>query len=129
MTTRAISKLITVLIALVWLVNGLFCKVLDLVPRHQQIVGEILGQEYAGELTMAIGLAEAGMAVWILSGYKSRFNAVLQIIIIATMNILEFLLVPDFLLWGKANSIFALLFILVIYYNEFQLKPKIVQAT
>ena len=32
------------LIAAVWLANGLFCKVLNLVPRHQQIVARILGK-------------------------------------------------------------------------------------
>ncbi len=61
------------------------------------------------------------MAIWILSRYKHKFNAIAQIAIIAIMNILEFLLVPDILLWGKLNSFFALLFILLIYYNEFVL--------
>jgi hypothetical protein len=35
-------KLLNYLIAAVWLVNGLFCKVLGLVPRHQEIVATIL---------------------------------------------------------------------------------------
>lgn len=128
MAFKNASRFINYLIALVWLVNGLFCKVLNLVPRHQKIVGEILGQEYARELTITIGLAEVGMALWILSRYKNRLNAILQIAIIASMNILEFLLVPELLLWGKANSLFALLFILLIYYNEFYLMNKTSQA-
>src|SRR5688572_10761350 len=107
MTSNTIHKLLTYFIAAVWVANGLFCKVLNLVPRHQQIVARILGDDYARPLTLLIGLSEIGMAICILSGIKSRLNAMLQILIIATMNILEFMLVPDLLLWGKVNSIFA----------------------
>jgi len=117
-------KILTTLIALVWLANGLFCKVLNLVPRHEQIVGRILGENYARPLTIVIGLSEVVMAIWVFSGYKSRFNAFVQIAVIASMNILEFLLVPDLLLWGKLNSLFAFLFIVMIYINECILNKK-----
>lgn len=116
--------IINYFIAAVWLVNGLFCKVFNLVPRHQEIVATILGQEHARLLTIAIGISEILMAVWILSGIKSRLNALLQIAVIVVMNTLEFILVPGLLLWGRFNALFALLLILVIYYNEFHLKPK-----
>jgi hypothetical protein len=119
MTGMKIYKILTYCIATVWIANGLFCKVLNLVPRHEQIVGRIIGIDYARPLTVLIGLSEIGMAVWILSGVKIRLNILAQIIIVATMNTLEFILVPDLLLWGKMNSIFAFLFILVVYYNEF----------
>lgn len=118
------AKLIDYLIAAVWLVNGLFCKVLNLVPRHQEIVAAILGQEHARLLTIAIGISEVLMAVWILTGIKSRLNAIVQILVIGVMNTLEFILLPHLLLWGRFNSLFALLLILVIYYNEFHLKPQ-----
>jgi len=122
-------KLLNYIIANVWIVNGLFCKVLNLVPRHQQIVGQILGNEYSRSLTILVGLLEIGMAIWILTGLWTRLNAVTQILVIAAMNVLEFVLVPDLLMWGKANSIFAFLFILLIYYNEFHLNKKIAQQT
>ena len=64
------------------------------------------------------------MAVWILSGYKTKLNAIAQITIVATMNTLEFILVPDLLLWGKLNSLFAFIFILVVYINEFYFNKK-----
>ena len=64
------------------------------------------------------------MAVWILSAYKTKLNAIVQIAIVATMNILEFMLVPDLLLWGKLNSLFAFIFILVVYFNEFYFNNK-----
>jgi hypothetical protein len=120
-------KILNYLIATVWLANGLFCKVLNLVPRHEQIVARILGEEFSRPLTLTIGLAEIAMAVWIMSGIKSRLNALAQIVIVAMMNILEFILVPDLLLWGKANSVFALIFIFVIYFNEFILNKRTAQ--
>jgi hypothetical protein len=109
---------------MIWLANGLICKVLDLVPRHRQIVAEIIGEEYAGLFTIAIGIAEILMAVWVVSKIRTRFNAIVQIIVIAVMNTLEFILVPDLLLWGRANAIFAFMLIGVIYFNEFYLNQK-----
>jgi uncharacterized membrane protein YphA (DoxX/SURF4 family) len=129
MTNKGIYKFITYCIAAVWLVNGLFCKVLDLVPRHQEIVKSITNVDGASAayLTILIGLAEIVMAVWILSGYQSKINAILQILIVATMNILEFTLVPDLLLWGKLNSLFAFLFIGLVYFNEFYWHKRTMQ--
>jgi uncharacterized membrane protein YphA (DoxX/SURF4 family) len=129
MTKRALHILLTYLIAAVWLVNGLFCKVLNLVNRHEQIVGRILGDDYARPLTFLIGLSEVGMAVWIVSRIKTRMNAVVQMVIVATMNLLEFILVPDLLLWGSLNSLFAFLFILVVYYHEFVLAKPVYQQS
>ena len=107
-----------------WIVNGFFCKVLNLVPRHEQIVARILGDTYSKPLTILIGLSEIVMALWILIGYKSKLNAIVQILIVATMNTLEYILVPDLLLWGKLNSIFVFFFILVVYCNEFYFNRK-----
>ena len=108
------------LIAAVWLVNGLYCKVLNAVPRHEAIVARILGDEYAPFFTKAIGCSEIVMAIWVLSRYKSRLNAVTQMLIVGVMNVLEFVLVPDLLLWGHLNAVFALAFIAVVYWYEFQ---------
>lgn len=129
MTDKIIHKLLTYLIAKVWIANGLFCKVLNLVPRHQEIVSRILGAHYSRILTILIGLSEFFMAIWILCKTKTRLNAIAQIAIVATMNTLEFLLVPDLLLWGKLNSLFAFIFILVVYFNEFYLNKKLSQHT
>lgn len=117
-------SLINLFIAAVWLANGLLCKVLNLVPRHQEIVKEILSTEYAGLLTILIGIAEVVMTVWILSNYKPKWNAVIQIVIIAVMNIIEFTMVPHLLLWGRLNIVFAAMFIALIYFNEFHLNKK-----
>lgn len=119
-----IKKILTYCIATVWIANGLFCKVLNLVPRHEQIVARILGDDHSRLLTILIGLSEIIMAACILIAFKTELNAIAQIIVVATMNILEFILVPDLLLWGKLNSLFAFIFILVVYFNEFYFYKK-----
>jgi len=114
-----IRTALTIGIALVWLINGLFCKLLNFVPRHQMIVSRILGEEYSVMATKVIGLLEILMAVWVLSGIQSRRCALVQVLAVAIMNIIEFLLVPDLLLFGRANAIVATFLILVIIANEF----------
>ena len=125
MNKRNQYHLLKWLIAAVWLINGLYCKVLNQVPRHREIVGEILGEDFATPLTLLIGISEIVMAIWVLSGFKSRFNTLCQIGLVAVMNVLEFILVPELLLWGKLNALFALGFILILYYHEFILKADI----
>jgi hypothetical protein len=119
-----INRVLTFFIGGVRIVNGLFCKILNLVPRHQQIVSRILGDDLGPMLTKVIGISEILMAVWIISRIKPRFNALTQTLIIATMNILEFILVPDLLLWGRLNIVFAFCFIALILCNEFILRRK-----
>jgi hypothetical protein len=125
MTRGNTHRILSHFISLVWFINGLVCKVINLVPRHEQIVSRILGNDHSRLLTVLIGLSEIVMAVWILSGFKKRFCAITQIIVIGTMNILEFVLAPDLLLWGRLNSLFAFLFILLIYFNEFVFNKKL----
>ena len=38
--------------------------------------------------------------------------------LVAMMNALEAWLAPDLLLWGRANAVFASLFIALLYYYE-----------
>lgn len=129
MAQKTLYKILTYSIAAIWFVNGLFCKVLNLVPRHEQIVSRILGAEHSTLFTKLIGVSEILMALWIISGIKSRFNTWAQITIIVAMNTLEYKLVPDLLLWGKLNSLYAFIFINVIFCNEFFIKKKSIQQT
>ncbi len=119
-----LNKIVIYIISLVWFINGFFCKILNLAPRHQEIVARILNEEYSREITIIIGVLEVFMIIWILSGFKSRLNSITQISIIITMNIIEFFLAKDLLMWGKLNIIFAFLFVAIIYYNEFVIKNK-----
>lgn len=118
------KSLINVFISLVWLINGLFCKVLNLVPRHQEIVGKILGYQNGYWITKTIGVLEILMFVWIVSAIKSRWCALIQMVVVAIMNVIEFLAVPDLLLFGRLNALVALLFISLIYFNEFGRKEN-----
>lgn len=114
-------------IASVWLINGLFCKILNYVPRHELIVARILGSEHAYIITKAIGFSEVLMTIWIISLIRSRLCATMQILIISTMNSIEFIFASDLLLFGKLNAFNALLFVSIIYYNEFILAPKMIR--
>lgn len=118
------NNIIRYLISLVWLVNGLFCKVLNQVPRHEEIVSRILGTTYSRELTVLIGFSEIMMVVWILSRFKTKLNAVVQIVIVLTMNFIEFIFAKDLLLWGSFNAVFAIVFVSIVYYNEFVMNKK-----
>ena len=124
MNLEKLHTLFKLIIASVWLVNGLFCKVLDWIPRHQQIIAEFLGAAYASYYTLVIGFFEILMAVWIVSGIKSRINVYSQIFIILLMNVLEFIYVPELLLWGRWNIVFAIVFCGLIYFNH-RLNTKI----
>ena len=111
-------------IALVWLINGLFCKVINLVPRHEQIVASLLGTSYSRQVTLLIGLAETVLALLIMMNFRPRLLAVLQMVIIAIMNIIEFVVVPELLMWGRFNALFALLLIIISFCNEFIVKKQ-----
>ncbi|WP_428740811.1 DoxX-like family protein [Tenacibaculum sp.] len=124
MNKKYLHTILIYLIACVWLINGLFCKVFNLVPKHQEIVGKIIDSNYSRELTVIIGMLEIVMVIWIISNYKPKLNVITQIIIVMVMNIIELLLIPDMLLWGKFNMVFAVLFVLIVYINEFSLKIK-----
>jgi hypothetical protein len=127
--SRPIHTVLVYLSFAVWAINGLFCKVLNLVPRHEQIVARILGASYSRTLTITIGIFEMVMAFWILSRIQTRWNVLTQILVVATMNTLEFILVPDLLLFGRLNSVVALLFITSIYINEFYLGKRLTTET
>lgn len=89
----------TALLATVWLLNGLGAKLLGLVPRHRDIVARFVGDASALSLTRLIGLGEISMAIWIASGRSRRACAATQLVVIATMNVLELVWAHDLLLF------------------------------
>jgi uncharacterized membrane protein YphA (DoxX/SURF4 family) len=72
----------------VWLHQGVWAKILDGDPSHRDIVGRMPGltPTSAQAVTMGIGVLEAGMAVWVLSGYRPRTCAATQIGLMAGFN-------------------------------------------
>jgi hypothetical protein len=93
------KSILTAIIASVWLINGLYAKLLGFVPRH-------------------------GVATWIMVGLYRRQTAAAQIGIILTMNVLETILAPDLLLWGRLNLLFAVLFCGLVYFHGYGLKDQ-----
>jgi uncharacterized membrane protein YphA (DoxX/SURF4 family) len=94
-------KLIRLSIAVVWLYQGLWCKVLGGVPHQEAVISSVpfLG---AGEIRVALitlGLVECGLALWVLSGRWMRQAAIAQTALLAAMNsgglIWAWHLIPD----------------------------------
>src|SRR5688572_12269082 len=102
-----LAALLNLSIALVWLINGLFCKVLGFVPRHEMIVARILGNEDAYSLTKIIGGLEILMAIWVVSRIAPKLCITTQVLLVATMNIIEYNRAPDLLLFGNYNIVVA----------------------
>lgn len=117
------SPVARVVFATVWLVNGVWCKIMDGVPRHREIVARILGEEHSLLLTRLIGVGEVVMAVWILSGIRWRWSCAVQIAAVVAMNAVELALAPDLLLFGRYNALVALAYIAVVAWAGF-VKPR-----
>lgn len=125
--TMSCGRLIDYALALLWLVMGLYCKVLGYVPRHQEIVGAILGEQVAPVATVMIGVGEMLLAIWIMCGWYRRVTAGVQILLVVTMNSLELWIAAEHLLWGPVNFLFALMLCIVIYWNGFH-NPRTTHA-
>ena len=91
MTTDITDKSVRPLVASVWLVHGLYNKLLGGSPRHLAIVQSVPGLSgVAGEriLTM-VGLFEVAVALWILSGRAPLHCAATQTVVLLSMNVVE----------------------------------------
>ena len=81
-------RLIRISIALVWIYQGLWCKVLGQAPRHQAILNTlpVLTSAEAHSVLIALGLLECGIAVWVISGWRPTQGALLQTALLVGMN-------------------------------------------
>jgi uncharacterized membrane protein YphA (DoxX/SURF4 family) len=93
-----LHRLAATFIAGVWIFHGLYSKILNGIPRHKMIVGEILGETVADAAVIAIGTLEILLGCWVLSGLRRRLNAAVQTLAIVSMNTLEILLAREFLI-------------------------------
>jgi uncharacterized membrane protein YphA (DoxX/SURF4 family) len=82
------DKLIRLAIAMVWLYQGLWCKVLGGAPRHEAVIASapFIGPVEARAAMVAIGLVECGLAVWVLLGWQRRWAALAQTALLVGMN-------------------------------------------
>jgi hypothetical protein len=86
--TRPDPKLIRASIALVWLYEGLWCKLLGGLPRHAEVIAAtpFLGPVTARAALITLGLGECGIAAWVLSGQRIRKAALVQTVLLVAMN-------------------------------------------
>jgi uncharacterized membrane protein YphA (DoxX/SURF4 family) len=79
--------LIRVAIALVWLYEGLWCKVLGRMPNQQEVLASHpMFRTWAKRALFALGLLEVAIAVWVLSGLFAWEAALFQTVLLVTMN-------------------------------------------
>lgn len=98
---RRAGRLPTIVVASVWLVHGLFNKLLHGSPRHLQIVQSVPGLAGSrGELVLTIvGMCEVGIAVWVVSGSAAIVCASVQTVFLLSMNVVELSVARSLLLW------------------------------
>ncbi|RYY41495.1 MAG: hypothetical protein EOO08_01765 [Chitinophagaceae bacterium] len=119
-----LRRFLTLSIGLVWLLNGIWAKLLQGVPRHPAIVARFFGSASAPALTSLIGIGEAIIGIWWLSGFQRKTNALLQIGCIICMNTLEALFAEDLLLWGRWNALWGALLCVAIAFTAFARRTK-----
>ena len=83
-------------ISLVWLYEGLWCKLLSGCPSHAVIVRSLPDpvSRVAGPLLVGIGTFEVALGLWVLSGRQRRPAAWAQTIVLILMN-------GGGLVWGR----------------------------
>jgi uncharacterized membrane protein YphA (DoxX/SURF4 family) len=82
------NKLIRLAIALVRIYQGLWCKVLGGVPRHEAVIAAVpfIGSAAGHSTLIALGLLECGIGLWVLSGRWMRQAAIVQTVLLVAMN-------------------------------------------
>jgi len=75
-------------VALVWLYEGLWCKLLGGDPRQVEVVEAVprLGPVVGRLFLKALGVVEVGMGAWALSGVAPYEAAVAQTALLVTLN-------------------------------------------
>ncbi len=75
-------------VAGVWLYHGFWCKLLGRCPEQAKIVAELPGLRggRAKALLLALGVAETGLAAWVISGARPRLAAATGTTLVLTMN-------------------------------------------
>jgi hypothetical protein len=112
------QKLIRASIALVWLYQGLWCKVLGWTPQQKALVADVpfIGHVAARTVLIALGLIECSIAVWVFSGKRMRQAALAQTGLLIAMNtggiIWGWRLIPD--VGGMLTQNFAFLVLIWI---------------
>ena len=75
-------------VAAVWLYQGLWCKVLGRAPRHEAVIENVpfMSPAQAHRMSVALGVLECLLAIWILDGHWGYASALTQTILLFVMN-------------------------------------------
>jgi len=95
------EKTVRPFVASVWLVHGLYNKLLGGSPRRLAIVQSVpgLGGAPGVGVLAAVGVFEVLLAVWILSGWARWRCATTQTVALLSMNVVELTFARHLLLW------------------------------
>jgi type IV secretory pathway TrbD component len=106
-------------LAAVWLVHGLYNKLLGGSPRQLAIVQSVPGLAgTTGEQVLAaVGLAEVGLAIWMLSRLAPRSCAAVQTLMLLGMNGLELRFARHLLLWPAGLLPLNMVFLGLVWAN------------
>jgi len=106
-----------VALAVVWLVHGLYNKLLGGSPRHLAIVQSVPGLHGAAgqRMLVAVGIGEVAIAVWMLSGRAPKTCAALQTAALLSMNALELTFAREHLLWPAGLVPVNLVFLALVW--------------
>ena len=83
-------------VALVWFYEGAWCKLLGREPRQLQVVEAVphYGPRIGAHFLRALGTIEVSLALWVLSGIAPMPCAVVQTLLLVTLNV-------NGLLWAR----------------------------
>ena len=122
------SQLVRVPVAILWLYQGLWCKIAGFAPNQAAIVRsfKFFGPTSSHYVLLGIGSIESVLAVWVLSGWQPVSAAITQIVLLVVMNGCGLLwgrnFIPDPLGMVFQNLIFVTL--VVITTGEVSLGPR-----
>lgn len=88
--------LITGAVAAVWLYEGLWCKLLRGEPREFEVVKAVprYGARFGVPFLLGLGIVEVGIAAWVLSGIAPVVCAIVETVLLITLN-------ANGLLWSR----------------------------
>lgn len=106
-------------LAAVWLVHGLYNKLLGGSPRHLAIVQSVPGLHGAAgaRMLIAVGAAELAIAIWMLSRRAPRWCAAVQTVMLMSMNLVELRYARPLLLWPAGLVPVNLCFLALVWYE------------
>jgi hypothetical protein len=106
---------LTLLVGSVWVFHGFYSKILNGIPRHRAIVGQVLGAEWALPGTITVGILEVLLGLWAWTRWRRRGCATVQTLAIVAMNALEITRARDLLISAPGMLVLNAAFLTVVW--------------